>query len=173
MAAQTRLSSIERRSRCIQGGRHAFAHCSPVRLIPIGRAQGFGRPMIRARKHPLREESVARPTDDRQGGLCGSGIDLPRDGSVEQTDTRSRSGGRVDRSFRAAVKFGRPELPQHICPCTLQEITLLAIDSNRQVDGSSLCALSPCAKYDFIERYSGFNCVSRHGHTLEISPFLP
>ena len=34
--------SIERRSRCIQGGRHAFAHCSPVRLIPIGRAQGFG-----------------------------------------------------------------------------------------------------------------------------------
>ena len=29
-------------SRCIQGGRHAFAHCSPVRLIPIGRAQGFG-----------------------------------------------------------------------------------------------------------------------------------
>jgi hypothetical protein len=34
-------------------------------------------------------------------------------------------------------------------------------------------ALPLGAKYDFIDRYSGFNCVSRHGHTLEISPFLP
>ena len=29
------------------------------------------------------------------------------------------------------------------------------------------------ARNDFIERYSGFNCVSRRGHTLEISPCLP
>jgi hypothetical protein len=50
---------------------------------------------------------------------------------------------------------------------------LWAIESNRHLDVCSLCALSLCAKYDFIERYSGFNCVSRHGHMLKISPFLP
>ena len=30
--------SVERCSRRIQGWRHAFAHCSPVRLIAVGRA---------------------------------------------------------------------------------------------------------------------------------------
>ena len=39
------------------------------------------------------KEPVARPTHGRQGGLAVSGIELPRDGSVEQTDTESRFWG--------------------------------------------------------------------------------
>jgi hypothetical protein len=54
-----------------------------------------------------------------------------------------------------------------------QEMALLAIESNRRLDVCSRCALPLSAKYDFIERYSGFSCVSRHGHMLKISPFLP
>jgi hypothetical protein len=56
---------------------------------------------------------------------------------------------------------------------TWQELALWAIESNRHLDVCSLCALSPCVKYDFIERYSGFNYVSRHEYTLEISRCLP
>jgi hypothetical protein len=44
----------------------------------------------------------------------------------------------------------------------LRELALWTIDSNRYLDVCSLCALWPCTKYGFIERYSGFNCVSRY-----------
>jgi hypothetical protein len=71
------------------------------------------------------------------------------------------------------VKFRQVDLRRTFVRVHWQEIELLAIKSNRRLDVCSRCALPLSAKYDFIERYSGFNCVSRHGHTLEISPFLP
>jgi hypothetical protein len=114
------------------------------------------------------------PQMTARAGFAVSGIDLPPDGSVERTGTRRRiSGGRADRSFRAAVKFGRPAPTAHLSMYTWQEMALWAIESNRHLDVCSLCALPLSAKYDFIERYCGFNCVSRHGHMLKISPFLP
>ena len=66
----------------------------------------------------MKSESRA-PQMTVRAGFAVSGIDLhgmvPSNRRILEVD----SGGRADRSFRAAVKFGRPELPQHICPCTL------------------------------------------------------
>jgi hypothetical protein len=56
----------ERRSRCLQGWRHACTDCPTVRLIPIGRAEGAGDRRIGARDHRLKSARSVQ----RRGEWC-------------------------------------------------------------------------------------------------------
>ena len=102
---------------------------------------------------------------------------IPRGDSVKQTGTRSRSEADGRPIVQAATKFGRPDraaaaVLMHLSVYSWQEMAEWTTESNRPIDVCSRCALSPCAKYGFIEHYSGFNCVSIHGDTVETSTCL-